>query len=257
MNLLKAFSRRSFFVVLVFMALLFIVINGLLWACFQIGSQMISLLGQIPDQPPELTEFLKEVINYKQLAEIYFLPVSAGFFVIFSIVFWFFLRITNAGLFKKAQQSFVIEKKKRPADVAVDSQKIAREKTEQDQRIFLYLLSLLQREGRLLDFFSENLDLYEDEQIGAAVRSIHQKCKKVIDKNLSPRPVVDRNEGEEITVEPNFDPHAIKLTGNVTGDPPFKGVLRHKGWQVQKLELPTLSSGQEPKIIAPAEVEIL
>jgi hypothetical protein len=53
MNLLKAYSRRSFFVVLVFMVLLFIVINGLLWVCFHMGSQMISVLGQIPDQPPE------------------------------------------------------------------------------------------------------------------------------------------------------------------------------------------------------------
>jgi hypothetical protein len=130
---------------------------------------------------------------------------------------------------KKHKNLLPVEKKKRSADVPDDSKKIEKEKMEQDQRLFLYLLSLLQREGRLLDFFSENLDLYEDDQIGAAVRSIHQNCKKVIDKNLSPRPVVDSNEGEEITVEPNFDPNAIKLTGNVTGDPPFKGVLRHKG----------------------------
>lgn len=257
MQLLKSFSRRSFFVVMVFMVILFLVVNGFLWVCFHKGSQMISVLSQLADQPPELTGFLEEVTRYKLLAETYFLPLSAGFFVLFSIIFWLFLRITNAGLFKKAQQPLAVEKKKRLADVAVDSQKIAKEKTEQDQRLFLYLLSLLQREGRLLDFFSENLDLYEDEQIGAAVRSIHQNCKKVIDKNLSPRPVVDLNEGEEITVESDFDPNAIKLTGNVTGDPPFKGVLRHKGWQVQKLELPTLSSGQESKIIAPAEVEIL
>lgn len=257
MNLLKAFSRRSFFIVLVFMVLLFIVINGLLWGCFHMGSQMISALGQIPDQPPKLTEILQEVTYYKQLAEIYFIPISAGFFFIFTIIFWLFLRIANAGLFKKAQKPVAVEKKKRSADVPVDSKKIEMEKMEQDQRLFLYLLSLLQREGRLLDFFSENLDLYEDDQIGAAVRSIHQNCKKVIDKNLSPRPVVEQGEGEEFTVEPNFDPNAIKLTGNVSGDPPFRGVLRHKGWQTQKLELPTLSSGQDSKIIAPAEVEIL
>jgi len=218
---------------------------------------MISALGQIPDQPPKLTEILKEITYYKQLAEIYFIPISAGFFFIFTMIFWLFLRIANAGLFKKAQKPVAVEKKKRSADVPVDSKKIEKEKMEQDQRLFLYLLSLLQREGRLLDFFSENLDLYEDDQIGAAVRSIHQNCKKVIDKNLSPRPVVEQGEGEEITVEPNFDPNAIKLTGNVSGDPPFRGVLRHKGWQTQKLELPTLSSGQDSKIIAPAEVEIL
>jgi hypothetical protein len=257
MNLLKAYSRRSFFVVLLFMIILFAIINGLLWIGFQMGSQVISALGQIPDQPPELAEMLTEITYYKQLAETYFLTVSAGFFIIFTIIFWLFLRIVNAGLFKKSQKSVFVGKKKKSADVPADSKKIKQEKMEQEQRLFLYLISLLQREGRLLDFFSENLDLYEDDQIGAAVRNIHQNCKKVIDKSLSPRPVVDKNEGEEITVEPNFDPNTIKLTGNVTGDPPFKGVLRHKGWQTQKLELPTLSSGQDSKIIAPAEVEIL
>jgi hypothetical protein len=240
-----------------FMIILFVIINGLLWAGFQMGSQMISALGQIPDQPPELTEILRELTYYQQLAETYFLPISAGFFVIYTIIFWLFLRIVNAGLFKKAQKSGFVGKKKRSADVPVDSKKIEQEKMEQDQRLFLYLFSILQREGRLLDFFSENLDLYEDDQIGAAVRNIHQNCKKVIDKNLSPVPVVDKNEGEEIIVEPDFNPNAIKLTGNVIGDPPFKGMLRHKGWQIQKLELPTLSSGQDAKIIAPAEVEIL
>ncbi|MBW2249010.1 MAG: DUF2760 domain-containing protein [Deltaproteobacteria bacterium] len=54
-----------------------------------------------------------------------------------------------------------------------------------------------------------------------------------------------------------FDPDAIKLTGNVTGEPPFTGVLRHKGWRTRKLELPALSGGQDARIIAPAEVEIL
>ncbi len=257
MNLLRSYSWRSFFVVLLFMILLFVVINGLLWVCFHMGSQMISALGQIPDQPSELSEFLNEITYYKKIAEIYFLPVSAGFFFVFTIIFWFFLRISIGGLFKKAQPSIPVEMKRRSGDEGSVSKKIEKEKMENDQRLFLYLLSLLQREGRLLDFFSENLDLYEDEQIGAAVRSIHQHCKKVIDKNLSPKPVVDKNEGEEITVEPDFDPNAIKLTGNVAGDPPFKGVLRHKGWQIQKLELPMLSSGQDSRIIAPAEVEIL
>jgi len=69
--------------------------------------------------------------------------------------------------------------------------------------------------------------------------------------------VIDRSEGEEIQVEPGFDPDAIKLTGNVTGEPPFKGILRHKGWRTRKLELLALSGGQDARIIAPAEVEIL
>lgn len=257
MDLLKAYWRRSFFIVLLFMVILFVIINGLLWFCYHMGSQILFALGQIPDQPVELTEILKEITEYKQMAEIYFIPVSAGFFMVFTMIFWIFFKIATVGLFKKTQVLSV--DKKKPADVEVgpDSKKIEQERLKQEQRLFLYFLSLLQREGRLLDFFSEDLDLYEDSQIGAAVRSIHQNCKKVIDKNLAPQPVIDREEGEQITVESDFNPDAIKLTGNVTGDPPFKGVLRHRGWQTQKMELPTLSSGKDSKIIAPAEVEIL
>lgn len=257
MNLLKAFSRRSFLIVMILMTLLFVIINGLLWVGYQAGSEVIASLERISDQPPGLVEFLKEINFYRQLAATYFLPISGAFFFIYAIVFWFFIRIVNGGLFKKAQKSIAPETKKRLVDTAEDSRKKEEEKKEHDRRLFLYLIALLQREGRLLDFFSENLDLYEDDQIGAAVRNIHQNCKKVVDKNLNLRPVVDQNEGEEITVEPDFDPNAVKLTGNVTGDPPFKGILRHKGWQTQKPELPTLSAGQDSRIIAPAEVEIV
>jgi len=133
-----------------------------------------------------------------------------------------------------------------------------REAQEQNQqRLFLHLLSVLQREGRLVDFFSEDLNLYEDAQIGGAVRAIHENCKKVVSKSLTLEAVIDRSEGEEIRVEPGFDPDAIKLTGNVTGEPPFTGILRHKGWRTRKLELPALSGVQDARIIAPAEVEIL
>jgi hypothetical protein len=57
-------------------------------------------------------------------------------------------------------------------------------------------------------------------------------------------------------VAAGFDPDAIKLTGQVTGDPPFAGVVRHKGWRVQKADLPDLTAVKDPSVIAPAEVEI-
>ena len=68
--------------------------------------------------------------------------------------------------------------------------------------------------------------------------------------------MIDQNEGDSITVPADFDPNAIKLTGNVTGEPPFHGLLRHKGWRASRLELPTLSTVNDPSILAPAEVEI-
>lgn len=131
-------------------------------------------------------------------------------------------------------------------------------KLEQDRkrRLFLHTLSVLQREGRLLDFFQEDLKLYEDEQIGAAVRSIHEDCKKTIKKYLNPKPVIEIEEEEEITIEHGFDIDAINLTGNVSGEPPFKGIVKHRGWKAGKNEIPKLSDIQDASIIVPAEVEI-
>jgi hypothetical protein len=120
----------------------------------------------------------------------------------------------------------------------------------------LHVLSLFQREGRLVDFLKEDLSAYDDAQIGAAVRSIHEGCRKALDKHFGPQPVLDSDEGEEISVPAGFDPHTIRLTGNVSGEPPFKGVLQHKGWRAARVELPSLSGAQDPKIIAQAEVEI-
>ena len=67
---------------------------------------------------------------------------------------------------------------------------------------------------------------------------------------------MDQEEGDDVEILSGFDPAGIKLTGNVTGEPPFLGVLRHKGWRASKLDLPALSKDGDSAIIAPAEVEI-
>ena len=41
----------------------------------------------------------------------------------------------------------------------------------------LRLLSILQRDGRLIDFLDEDISAYADDQIGAAVRNIHKDLK--------------------------------------------------------------------------------
>jgi hypothetical protein len=141
-----------------------------------------------------------------------------------------------------------------PADPA--PKKAAAKDDLAERRMFLHLFSLLQREGRLMDFLAEDLNQYEDAQIGSAVRAVHAGCLRIVQEYLDPQPVMDAAEGETIAIEDDFDPGAIKLTGKVVGQPPFKGILHHKGWQVGKLKLPTLSGSQNAKIITPAEVEL-
>jgi hypothetical protein len=120
----------------------------------------------------------------------------------------------------------------------------------------LRLLALLQREGRLLDFLLEDIQGAADEQIGAGVRELHRKAQAVIKDHLVLEPVLAKNEGETVEVPVNFDPSAIRLTGNVTGQPPFRGVLQHHGWRVKNYTLPSLPEGQDQFVLAAAEVEL-
>ncbi|MGA9770739.1 MAG: DUF2760 domain-containing protein [Blastocatellia bacterium] len=118
------------------------------------------------------------------------------------------------------------------------------------------MLAILQRDGRLIDFLTEDISPYSDEQIGAAVRDLHQSCKQTLERYVRLEPVIDSEEGQHITVQETVDPAAIKLIGNVTGKPPLTGLLRHRGWRVSAVNLPPLPDGAGRTVVAPAEVEI-
>lgn len=118
------------------------------------------------------------------------------------------------------------------------------------------MLGLFQRDGRLIDFLAEDVTPYPDAQLGAAVRSIHTSCRQVLERYVKLDPVIESEEDQPVTVPAGFDPAAIKLVGNVTGEPPIRGMLRHRGWKVKEVSLPSLPQGSGRAIVAPAEVEI-
>lgn len=119
------------------------------------------------------------------------------------------------------------------------------------------MLALLQREGRLIDFFSEDLTPYPDAQVGAAVRELHAGCRKALEQYMTLEPIIEGEEDTSVTVEAGFDPAAVKLVGNVAGQPPLRGLLRHRGWRATRLNLPPLApQGTGRAIVAPAEIEI-
>lgn len=180
------------------------------------------------------------------------LPIILCSLLLAGWIFWLILRLSLG----KSLSDFSSEKeqgqKKEKKKDFID------QKIEQDRkrRLYLHTLSVFQREGRLLDFFREDLNDYDDEQIGAAVRSIQEDCKKVVKKYVNPKPVIDQEEGDTVTVEQGFDMDSINLVGNVSGQPPFKGVLNHRGWKAGKREIPKLSDIQDSTIIIPAEIEV-
>ena len=119
------------------------------------------------------------------------------------------------------------------------------------------ILALLQRDGRLIDFLAENISAYPDAQLGAAARTIHETCRQALDHYVKLEPVLNSEEDQPVTVEAGFDPGAIKLIGNVSGVPPLRGLLRHKGWRVKELKMPPLPPASGRLVVAPAEVELL
>jgi len=118
------------------------------------------------------------------------------------------------------------------------------------------VLALLQRDGRLIDFLSEDLNGFSDAEIGAAARTVHVGCRKVLDSYLVLEPVYREQEGATVTVGTGFDPAAVRLSGNVVGSPPFRGSLRHHGWRATKATFPPIPPAHDPRILAPAEVEL-
>jgi hypothetical protein len=120
----------------------------------------------------------------------------------------------------------------------------------------LQLLGLLQREGRLVDFLQEDISGYTDAQIGAAARVVHDQCRKALLSHVTLERIRTENEGQQVTLPSGFKAAEIRLTGHVSGEPPFTGSLMHGGWRAAKIELPKLSDGHDVRVIAPAEVEL-
>jgi len=120
----------------------------------------------------------------------------------------------------------------------------------------LQLLSLFQREARLIDFTQENLSAYSDADIGAAARVVHEGCSKVLREHFTIEPVRGEAEGSRIELAEGFDAAAVRLIGNVVGKAPFRGALSHRGWRASSVRLPKLAEAHDAAILAPAEVEL-
>ena len=110
-----------------------------------------------------------------------------------------------------------------------------------------------------MDFLAEPLDTFSDAQIGAAVRDVHRGLHRALGTYLPTEPVLTDAEDARVRIDPGFDPRRIRLTGNVVGEAPFHGTLRHRGWRVREVKLPELVRGDgelDLTVVAPAEVEV-
>jgi hypothetical protein len=120
----------------------------------------------------------------------------------------------------------------------------------------LVLLSLLQRDGRLVDFLQQPIDGFGDADVGAAARVVHTGCRKSLTAHVDLARVRDEAEGAAVTLGKDFDGAAVRLTGDVKGAPPYRGVLRHAGWRAKSVTLPERAPGHDETVLAQAEVEL-
>jgi hypothetical protein len=130
------------------------------------------------------------------------------------------------------------------------------ERKAPEQSEAVTLLAALQREARFLDFIQESLDSYSDEQVGAAARSVHDGCAEVLERFFAIRPLVEHKENESVEVK-DSETAFYRLTGDVSGDPPYRGMLTHHGWKTTRTELPKWKGIPETaNMLSPAEVEL-
>lgn len=120
----------------------------------------------------------------------------------------------------------------------------------------LQVLSILQRDSRLIDFLMEDIAPYSDDQVGAAVRGVHEQCRKALAQYVTLQPVIDGVEGTFTKTPAGSGPGLVKFIGNVPAGTPPGGTLRHKGWRASKIDLPAVNPKQDNTVIAPAEIEI-
>jgi len=102
----------------------------------------------------------------------------------------------------------------------------------------------------------EDISAYSDDQVGAAVRTLHDQSRDSLNRYLRLTPVIDGVEGSFTKLD-SSDPTSVKLLGNVpvSGKAPG-GLLRHKGWRAEKVDLPPITPGPNASILAPAEIEV-
>ena len=102
-----------------------------------------------------------------------------------------------------------------------------KEKKDNEDHV-LTLLSLLQENGRLLDFLMDDITSYSDEQVGAASRVVHQGCVKVLKDYFAIVPVASEEEGSEITLSAAHKNAAYRMVGEGELSELSAGRLLHK-----------------------------
>jgi len=119
-------------------------------------------------------------------------------------------------------------------------------------------LATLQERGRLIDFLMDDITTYDDAQVGAAARVVHQGCKAALQEHFRIQPIREEGEGSAVTISAGYPADEYRLIGKISGPGPFSGTLVHHGWRTDFVRLPRIVRVDPDRLptIAPAEVEL-
>lgn len=117
------------------------------------------------------------------------------------------------------------------------------------------LLATLQRDARLIDLIYENLDQYQDAQVGAAARPCLKQCRQSLDRILKIEKLVAATENDVINVPSDASVARYRWIGESPASETGTAKLVHPGWQAASVQLPQWSGqAADAEIIAPAQV---
>ena len=119
-------------------------------------------------------------------------------------------------------------------------------------------LAIFQERGRLIDFLMDDITTYDDAQVGAAARVVHQGCKAALQEHFRIRPIREESEGSSVTIPAGYAADEYRLIGKISGPGAFSGTLIHHGWKTDSVNLPRLVRTGRDRLptIAPAEIEL-
>ena len=119
-------------------------------------------------------------------------------------------------------------------------------------------LATFQVRGRLIDFLMDDITTYDDAQVGAAARVVHQGCRAALQEHFEIRPLREEREGSSVTITAGYPADEYRLIGKISGPGPFSGTLVHHGWKADSVKLPRIVRVDPDRLptIAPAEIEL-
>ncbi|MFH1077127.1 MAG: DUF2760 domain-containing protein [Pseudomonadota bacterium] len=239
------------FVAITFLTLMLMMLALAALACFTAKQYVDPVIQDMEAAQSGVSPDLQELKALRVKADVYVPAILflAGLFLTIA------LSLTARGTMERKSSLYdELPSKKEPQDISDNITQAAIMNREEAGAC--QLLSILQNKGGLIDFLNKDISNYSDEQIAIMAKQIHKDCGNALNECVILTHIISEKEGSPIAIPEELNQSEIRLTGNISVGPPFKGSLRYQGWRATRIILPVIPQDQDYTIISPVEVEI-